>query len=295
MAAEPSWVEVASPPGGAVRGLGVHAGAPVALTMDGLFTSADRGATWAPLALDAARLSTGKLVFGAHAHETMAFAIAPDGAWWRGIRATDLAFYPAPDGDGRVIHHAATMTAERVEVSRDGGATWSNVRELAARDLAFDARGRVWVAATSGLEVLDGDTWRTALRHGARCVGFDAGGAIVVGTATTGYRSLDGDAFAALPPRATEQGAWGSLDLDAENLAQVERGPDDALWGRISGGVLRFDRGRWTSRNLGLAIVARVGARRVLRVTAIAFVGQDVYAGTDGQGLFRRTVASPRG
>jgi hypothetical protein len=295
-----AWHEVARPPG-EPRGLGTLDGELVALTSDGLFVRDAKA--WK--ALDAARvgvslLPCGRLVVrrdvapaappdvpdarSGDVAELVAFAVAPDGAVWTGIRQSGVRFYAAPGPQGMDLMHPAYPVSE--QLLRDGVV----VRDrLAARDLAFDAGGRVWVAATNSLEVLDGGTWRTAITRGANQVAIADDGTIVVGTPTAGYRSIDGGAtFAPLPGRATEQGDWGSLDLDAENVRQIERAPDGTMWGRIDGGVLAWTGDRWASRNLGLTMIPRHGSRH-LRVVSLAVAGGALHAATSA-GVFRREL-----
>ncbi|MBZ0232140.1 MAG: hypothetical protein K8M05_07280, partial [Deltaproteobacteria bacterium] len=139
--------------------------------------------------------------------------------------------------------------------------------------------GRLWVATTASLEVLEGGAWRTALPRATSQVAHAADGTVVVGAPTAGFRSADGITFRNLPARATEQGDWGALDLDAENVQQLERAPDGALWGRIPDGILAWTGERWASHNLGLAVVPRKGSRH-LRTISLALVADALYVAT---------------
>jgi hypothetical protein len=279
---EASWREVAQPPG-ETRGLGVHDGALAAFTSDGLFVL--EGGAWRPLDAGdrgASVLPSGRLVMrSVSGSELTAYAIGPDGAVWRGVRTSELRFYATPGPGGMNMMQPAYPVTERLErdgvVVRDG---------LAARDIAFDAEGRVWVAATSCLEVLDGGAWRTALPRATSQIAIAADDTIVVGTPTTGFRSSDGRTFKNLPGRATEKGTWGSLDLDAENVQQIVRAPDGTPWARIADGVLAWTGDRWASRNLGLTVIPRKGSRH-LRTISLAIVGDVLHVATSA-GVFTR-------
>lgn len=289
MRSEPAWQKLASPPGEELRGLGQHEGELVALTSSGLF--ARRGEAWeAVVEVVATTLPCGRVVTaapppagrGGDLTKLTAWATAPDGRRWVGIREDGLTFYKTPGEHGLDMLQPAHVVAQRIEVDgvvvRDG---------LAALDFAFDDRGRVWVATPMSLEVLDGETWRTALRHVTSQVAIAGDGTIVVGGPTAGFCSRDGVTFTKLPGRATEEGGWGSLDLPAEDVRQLERGPDGAIYARIDDGVLWWTGERWASRNLGLAMVPRVGSRDV-RARSLAIVGDRLYVAAASLGVLSR-------
>jgi len=213
--------------------------------------------------------------------ELTAPAIGPDGTAWSGVRTSGLSFYDAPGPGGLNVMHPAYPVMEHLE--RDGAVAR---KRLAVRDLAFDARGRLWVATSEGLEVLEDGAWRKPLSQATTQVAIAADGSIVVGAPTAGFRSTDGVTFRSLPTHATEQGSWGSLELDAKNVQQIERAPDGALWARLGGGVLTWTGDRWASRNLGLTVILGHGSRS-LRTSSLAVTRDDVYVATSA-GVFHR-------
>lgn len=304
MATAPSWRELVPAPA-EVRGLGTHDGALAALTGAGLFTMT--GGAWSPLdatGLGASVLPCGRLVIGrvvtptptptpapgppprgGEVVELTALAIAPDGAVWTGERTRGLSFYAAPGSGGMDVMHPAYPVTERL--ARDGAVVR---KRLAVRDLAFDARGRLWVATSDRVEVLEDGAWRVALARGASQVAMAADGTIVVvASATAGSCSADGVTFRNVSGRATEAGEWGSVTLDVAGVQQLERAPDGALWARMPAAVLVWTGDRWASRSVGLSVIPGHGTR-ALRTTSLAVTRDAVYVATS-IGVFHRARA----
>jgi hypothetical protein len=219
---------------------------------------------------------------------------------WIARRTSRLSFYPTDGEGGRHMLQPATMVDHHVVASADGGATWAAVERRGTAGIAIDARGRVWLAWSGGVDVADAraaiageaGAWRTASTVGACCIAVDGGGRVVAGTGGDAWLCRDGERFEKLPGRASERGAWGSFELPAGGFRALRRAPDGAVWGVLGGGLVRLapDAARWESVNLGLAVLAGKGTRpSQVTVTALAFDEDGAaYCETRSHGKFRR-------
>lgn len=269
---------------------------------DGLQRSSDGGTTWDRAALAPPEVSPPAFQ---EQSETTAFAVSPVGQAWMGIRTTELTSYPENPDDPMPIYHWAPLCRDYLYRSIDRGATWQLVKEgIWAKAFAFDSRGRMWMASTTGLHLHESDeVWTCVFERSVECVAIDARDRIVLGTSMPAFVSTDGGKrFQPIAPTYREKGPWGSMEGDALDFRVLIRGSDGAVWAGtagIGGGVFRLaDSGtKWLSVNVGLTLIPRVGQRPgLVRVSSLAFTPTGIaFAGTEDHGLFRRPTSDVPG
>lgn len=291
------WTEAAGPWGAEVTALAGGAnGVLYVNSSEGLFRDSKRigdpvaalatdpdGAAWAldsgaVRKLDgAATIPLPRLEESCESINFTAFAVSRQ--IWVAMNLTWLGQYPDPALPG--IFHAAPVTRQHVYRFGSGGWEKAGENELVT-GFAFDSKGRVWRATSAGL--FEGD--RCALRYPVTCVAVDASDRIVAGSGVPAFLSPD---FRPIPARLREKGDWGSLEANASDFRVLVRGPDGAVWGGMGDGVVRLKGVHWESVNAGLLVVPGSGMRQKrIEVTALAFAGDAVYAGTRALGLFCR-------
>ncbi len=285
-----------------------EAGRLVARSLSGRFASTDQGVSWTALAAEPASPPpppTTELDAGPSEH----LATVRDGeSRWSLVRHHGMSSYEAPGDRGMPITHWATRVSTFLDGTVDGGATATRVECPGATALALDRSGRLWLASNQGVDVADarqvatgGATWRRALDRAVTAIVVDLDGRVVAGAGDTALLSIDGVAFTAIPPRATDRGSWGSLDCDARGFTLLTCAPDGRIWAVVGGvggphHIVRLSdavaggKPRWEALALGLNVIAGRGLRDGhLAVTALALTGDGTaFAATRSHGLFRR-------
>jgi hypothetical protein len=275
----PTWEEVAGPVDLRQAGERALAADPddalylEANLVEAAWLTRDGGATWTPTPRRP-RPSPAELV--------VVEAVAPSGARWRSERRTGIATYRGAQPD---VLETATAIARRVQRSRDGGRTWTTLRDdLEARAFAFDGEGRVWVAAdTRGLFVVEGaePRWRQVLA--ARTDGVVVAGARLV-VATADAMLVSDDHGARFEPRDDGLGHEDGARYRMQGLAleRLLRGPDETVWAIGYQRVCRLapSSPRWERLDAGLPDYLD-------HVEAFALTRGGAFLGTRGKGLYR--------